>query len=535
MNDRSSHHASHPSTRGRVVLIGAGPGDPGLLTMRGHHVLADADVVVYDRDVARLLRMARPEAERIEVGAPAEGPMAQDAIAMLIAEKAREGKLVARLKWGDPFLFGSGAKEALFLHEQRVPFEVVPGVPLAMGSAYAGVPITYPGGQDALVFLRGHESAGEAAPDVDWKALASLDGTIAAYTHGRQAAAIMAMLIKHGRPASQSAALIYAGTLPQQHTITGTLTELSAVVENRDDAALLIVGEVAGLRGHLRWFDQRPLFGKRIVLTRSREQARDLVDLLEGLGAQTIEAPTFRLVPAEDPEAVDRAVASAHQYRWIVFESANAVSRFCASLLNGSRDLRALGGVRVAAIGPSTADRLESFGLRPDVVVPESGTEATANAIEANGADGALSGARVLVVRPDHGRVEQARETLASELGRRGADATDLIAYRTVAGSSETAAAQDLYRQLLDGVVDAVTFTTPTAVQRFVDLIGRDQAADLLNQTVVVAIGPVTAAAASALGIASPQVAEPFTVAGMVGTLVRELALSPSRRARTRS
>jgi uroporphyrinogen III methyltransferase/synthase len=515
-----SAQASLQSTRGRVVLIGAGPGDPGLLTTRGHHVLADADVVVYDRDVARLLRIARPEAERIEVGAPAEGAMAQDAIAMLVAEKAREGKLVARLKFGDPFLFGSGAKEALFLHEQRVPFEVVPGVPLAMGSAYAGVPITYPGGQDALVFLRGHESAGEAAPDVDWRALASLDGTIAAYTNGRQAAAILQMLIKHGRPASQSAALIYAGTLPQQQTLTGTLAELSAAAEMRDDAALLMVGDVAGLRGHLRWFDQRPLFGKRIVVTRSREQARDLVELLEGLGAQTIEAPTFRLVPAEDPEAVDRAVASASQYQWIVFESANAVSRFCSSLLNGSRDLRALGGVRVAAIGPSTADRLEAFGLRPDVVVPESGTEATANALEA---DGALKGARVLVVRPDHGRVEQAIETLASELNGRGAETTDLIAYRTVPGSSESAAAQDLYRQLLDGTVDAVTFTTPTAVQRFVDLIGRDQAADLLNQTVVVAIGPVTAAAAAALGIASPQVAAPFTVAGMVDTLVREL------------
>ena len=278
--------------------------------------------------------------------------------------------------------------------------------------------------------------------------------------------------------------------------------------------------------------NQRPLFGKRIVVTRSREQARDLVDLLEGLGAQTIEAPTFRLVPAEDPEAVDRAVASANQYRWIVFESANAVSRFCSSLLNGSRDLRALGGVRVAAIGPSTADRLESFGLRPDVVVPESGTEATANALEA---DGLLAGARVLVVRPDHGRVEQARETLASELSSRGAETTDLIAYRTVPGSSETAAAQDLYRQLLEGTVDAVTFTTPTAVQRFVDLIGRDQAADLLNQTVVVAIGPVTAAAASALGIAAPQVAEPFTVSGLVSTLVRQLALSRVEGLKTRS
>lgn len=508
--------------RGRAVLIGAGPGDPGLLTLRGHRVLADADVVVYDRDVARLLTLARPEAERLEVGAPAEGATAQDAIAMLVADKAREGLLVARLKWGDPFLFGSGAKEALFLHEQRVPFEVVPGVPLAMGSAYAGIPITYPGGQDALIFLRGHESAGDAAPDVNWQALASLEGTIASYTNGRQAAAMIELLLKHGRPATQAGALIYAGTLPQQDTVTGTLAELAVVADARDGAALLIVGDVAKLRAHLGWFDQRPLFGKRIVVTRSRDQARTLVDALEGLGAQTIEAPTFRLMPADDPEAVDRAVASIAQYTWVVFESANAVRRFFASLLNGTRDLRVLGGVRVAAIGPSTADRLLSVGLQPDAIVPESGTDATIRALEASGP---LDQARVLVVRPQHDlpRPDAARESLAAELHRRGAVVTDLVAYRTTAGSPESAAAQDLYRRLLDGQVDAVTFTTPTAVQRFVDLIGREQAADLLNQTTVVAIGPVTASAAQALGIASPVVADPFTVDGMIATLVKTL------------
>lgn len=521
----SSDSPLRTPARGRVVLIGAGPGDPGLLTQRGHRVLADADVVVYDRDVARLLTLARADAERIEVGAPAEGATAQDAIAMLVAEKAREGQLVARLKWGDPFLFGSGAKEALFLHEQRVPFEVVPGVPLAMGAAYAGIPITYPGGQDALVFLRGHESAGEAAPDVNWQALASLDGTIASYTNGRQAAAMLTLLLKHGRPATQAGALIYAGTLPQQETITGTLAELVAAAEAREGAALLIVGDVAKLRDHLGWFDRRPLFGKRIVVTRSRDQARDLVEMLESLGAQTVEAPTFRLTPADDPETIDRAAASVGQYAWVVFESANAVSRFFKSLLNGTRDLRALGGVRVAAIGPSTADRLLGFGLHPDVVVPESGTEATVRALEA---EGALAGTRILVVRPhhdrsDHGRSDAVRETLAAELGRRGADATDVIAYRTTAGAPESAAAQDLYRQLLEGQVHAVTFTTPTAVQRFVDLIGREQAADLLNQTVVVAIGPVTAAAAVALGIAAPLVADPFTVDGMIATLVKAL------------
>ncbi len=508
--------------RGRVVFIGAGPGDPGLLTTRGLRALAEADVVVYDRAVGHLLRLARPDAERIEVGAPAEGAMAQDAIAMLVADKAREGLLVARLKWGDPFLFGSGAKEALFLNEQGLPFEVVPGVPIALGSAYAGVPITYPGGQDALIFLRGHETAGEVMPNVDWHALASLGGTIASYTNSRQAGAILDALIRHGRPATQTAALISDGTFPHQHTVTGTLAELAAVTASSPDAppALLIVGDVAGLRAHLRWFDQRPLFGKRIVVTRSREQARDLVDRLEGLGAQTLEAPTFRLVPPDDPEAIERAAAAAHQYQWIVFESATASSRFLKALLNGPRDLRALGGVRVAAIGPSTADRLRSFGLTADVVVPESGTEAAADALAALGS---LTGVRVLTVRPDHGRPEHGRDTLAAELSRRGAQATDLVAYRTLTGEPESPAAQNLYRQLLEGRIDAVTFTTPTAVQRFADLIGREQAADLLNQTVVATLGPVTAAAAQALGVTTPVVADPYTIDGLVHALVRAL------------
>lgn len=508
------------TTRGRVVFIGAGPGDPGLLTTRGLRVLADADVVVYDRMVAPLLRLARPDAERIEVGAPAEGAMAQDAIAMLVADKAREGRLVARLKWGDPFLFGSGAKEALFLHEQGLSFEVVPGVPLAFGSAYAGVPLSYPGGHDALILLRGHEATREDAPDVHWRALASLDGTIAAYATGRQASIILRKLVAAGRPATHAAAFIYDVTLASQRTSTGTLASLITQLEADGadtESALLVIGDVAALRAHLRWFDERPLFGRRIVVTRSGERARDLADRLEGLGARALEAPTFRLMPADDPEAIERAVASVRQFQWVVCESANAAHRFMKAVLAGGRDLRALGGVKVAAVGPSTADQLRAVGLMPDVVVPEIGEEATCDALAAHGP---LEGARVLVIRPDHGHT---RDGLAGELRRRGADVQDLVAYRTAPEAPESGAAQELYRQLLEGRIDAVTFTTPTAVQRFVDLIGRDQAADLLNTTVVVTIGPVTAAAAQALGVTAPVIADPYTVDGLIEALVKRL------------
>ncbi|HEX5215338.1 MAG TPA: uroporphyrinogen-III C-methyltransferase [Vicinamibacterales bacterium] len=500
---------------GRVFIIGAGPGDPGLITARGVKLLSEADVIVYDRAVEAALRWARPEAERIAAGAPAEKETAQDAISMLIAEKARDGHTVARLKWGDPFVFDSGAKEALFLHEQGVQFEVVPGVPAAIGaSAYAGIPLTYPGAGDALVLLRGHEDEAGRVPDIDWEALARVDGTIACYAGGRLIPTLLQKLLDHGVAPDAAAALIVGGTLPSQRTLAATVSELleRTSSETPSETALLIVGEVSSLREHLRWFDERPLFGRKIVVTRSQEQARELVDALENLGAEAIEAPTFRLAPPEDPEAVDRAAASVDEYSWVVFESANAVARFLSALSRGPRDLRALGRVRICAIGPSTSDRLASHGIKADVHVPELGAESIGDAIESRGS---IAAQRVLVVRPDH-----LRGVVGEDLERRGAAVTDLVAYRTAAASQDSPAAQSIYRMLLDGQIDAVTFTSPTAVTRFAQLIGEEQAADLLNTTVVAPIGPVTAAAATELGITSTVMPETFTVEGLVKALV---------------
>jgi uroporphyrinogen III methyltransferase/synthase len=510
---------------GRVYLIGAGPGDPGLISVRGVQLLSEADVVVYDRDVEALLRWARPEAERIAAGAPAEREMAQDAISMLVADKARDGHVVARLKWGDAFVFDSGGKEALFLHEQGVPFEVVPGIPAAIGGpAYAGIPVTYPGAGDALVLLRGHESDTDAAPDVDWDAIAAIDGTIVCYASGRQVPAVLQALLDHGLPPDQHAALVFNGTLPGQRTVTGTVAELLAQAASGDARpALLVVGKVACLRDHLRWFDERPLFGRRIVVTRSREQAREIVDALENLGAQAIQAPTFRLGSPEDSESVDRAAASIDGYDWILFESANAVARFVGALARGPRDLRALGRVAVCAIGASTADRLLASGIKADLVIPEFRQDAIVDALRSRGT---LDGRRVLLVRPDH-----FRETLAGELANQGASVTDLIAYRIVPESPESPVAQELYRLLLEGKVDAVTFASPTALQHFVALIGQEQAIDLLNTTVVAAIGPVTAAAAAELGIHTTIVPDNFTVSGMVAGLVQHFASTAGQRA----
>jgi len=503
------------SPGGRVVLIGVGPGDPGLITIRGVRLLAGADVVVYDRGTEPALRWAAPEAERIAAGAPAERETAQDAISMLLAEKARDGHVVARLKWGDPFVFDSGGKEALFLHEQGVPFEVVPGIPTAVGAtAYAGVPLTYPGFGDALVLLRGHEDEIGNLPAVRWDAIVAAGGTVATYAGARAIPQVLQALVAHGAPGDLPAAIIYAGTLPGQRTVTGTLAGLATESTDGlpDRPALLVVGQVTGLRNYLRWFDERPLFGRRIVVTRSPEQARALVEELESLGAEAVEAPTFRLTPPDDPEAVDRAAASVDSYDWVILESANAVNRFLTALHRGPRDIRALGRVQLAAVGPSTADRLIAAGFKPDVIVPEFRVDGLGDAL---GPDEALKDRRVLVIRAEH-----LRDVVARDLARRGALVTDVVAYRSEAVSPDAPGAQQLYRELLDSRIDAVTFTSPTAVERMVGLIGQEQAADLLNTTVVAAIGPVTAAAARARGITPTIVPTAFTVTGLVEALV---------------
>jgi len=503
---------------GRVFIIGAGPGDASLMTVRGVRLLADADVVVYDKATEAALRWARPDAERIAVGAPAERAVAQDAISMLIAEKARDGHTVARLKWGDPFLFDSGAKEAMFLHEQGVAFEIVPGVTSAVGAtAYAGIPLTHPDAGDAVVLIRGHEDEVDSIPNVDWRALASLDGSIVCWAGPRLVAQILRALVDQGRSPDDAAALIYRGTRPSQRTVAGTIGELLTLVATaapeNGEAAVLVIGDVIRLREHVRWFDARPLFGKRIIITRSPDRARELADALENLGAEALLAPTFRLAPPEDPEAVDRAAASLDRYDWVVFESAAAVARFLSAVTRGPHDLRAFGRTAICAVGPSTEDQLRAGGLKPDVVIPELNVESISDAMAAHAP---IEGRSVLVVRPDH-----ERNVVSDALSRRGATVTDLTAYRTEADPPDSPAAQRLYRMLLDGEVDAVTFTSPTAVRRFASLVGDEQAADLLSTTVVACIGPVTAGAATDRGITPTVVADTFTVEGLVRALVQ--------------
>jgi uroporphyrinogen III methyltransferase / synthase len=497
-----------------VYLVGAGPGDPGLITARGLRCLAAADVVIHDHAVhPRLLRSTRPDSEHIDVGAAAPEPLQQDAISLLVLQKAAEGKVVVRLKWGDPFLFDSGGKEALFLHEHGVPFEVVPGIPAAVAmAAYAGVPITYPGAGDTVTLVRGHESGSDKPLALDWNHLAPRSGTLVCYAGPQQLPRLIHGLLTHGHSNEEPAALVYDGTLPTQQTIQGTLGELNAQARDGADSrpALVIVGRTTALLEHVRWFDVRPLFGRRIVVTRSREQAGELVELLEELGARTVEAPTIRIEPPDDVRSLDEACAQAGTFDWIVFTSANGVDFFMGRLLAGPGDVRDLKGVRLCTIGPATADRLRRFGIRVDLMPAEYRAEAVLDALQAHGD---LENQRILLPRANI-----ARDLLAEELRRAGAEVREIAAYRTELVEGDPGS--DLYRMLLEGQIDVVTFTSASTVRNFARQFGADTAADLLRTTIVASIGPVTAEAARHLNIETTIMPSSYTIPALVEAIV---------------
>jgi len=501
-----------------VYLVGAGPGDPTLISVRGQRYLEAADVVIYDHRIhARLLREARADAERIDVGPAAPKRLEQDAICFLLAEKARDGKTVVRLKWGDPFVFDSGGKEALFLHEHGIPFEVVPGIPVSIGgTAYAGIPVTYPEAGDVLTIVRGHEHESDITSNDEWRALAGIAGPIICYARKRQVQAMSDALISNGRAPDESAALNYDATLPSQRTVEGTLETIGSIAD-ADHAGLMVIGAVAGLRAHLRWFDNRPLSGRRIIVTRSREQATELIDMLEERGAEAIPAHSIRIAAAEDPGPLEEACQQAGSFNWIIFASANAVDYFMRGLLVRG-DVRDLHGVRLCTVGPSTAARLQRYGVRVDLTPAEFRADALLDALKAFGP---LHGQRILIPRTNI-----ARDRLAEELREAGAEVVDIIAYRTIPGGIERSGEYDIYRLLLDRQIDAVTFASASAVRNFVSMIGEDQAADLLKSTVVASIGPVTAEAAQQLGIQTTVMPARCTMPDLVDALVEHFAES---------
>ena len=513
-----------------MYLVGAGPGDPGLLTLRGGELLVTADAIVYDalaNPALLALASVRERDEPVELhavgkrgGAPESAK--QHEINELLIRLAREGKRVVRLKGGDPFVFGRGSEEAQALARAGIRFEVVPGVTAGIAApAYAGIPVTHRRASTSVTFVTGREDpSDDNGGSVDWSALARAGGTIVLYMGVTRLPQIVSALVAGGMPASTPAAAVQWGTYPRQRTATATLGTLVSEIERVGlrPPVITVIGSVVSLRDEIGWFERRPLFGRRIVVTRSREQAGEFVEMLEERGAEAIMAPTIRIAPPEDGRPLDEACDRVSTYDWIVFTSANGVDHFMTRLL-ASHDVRDLKGVRICTVGPTTATHVQRLGIRVDLMPPEFRAEAIVDAL-AKVDD--LQGRRILLPRADI-----ARDVLADALRDAGAEVTDVTAYRTVEGSSERDSDQDLYRMLLDRQIDAVTFTSASTVRNFVNVIGRDQAADLLRSTVVASIGPVTAEAAQQLDIATTVMPARYTIPDLVDALVEYFTRNP--------
>ena len=495
---------------GKVFLVGAGPGDPRLLTVGAMNCLRKADVVVYDHLADEsILSYVPPTAERIYVGKQSrKHTMQQEDINVLLADKADEGKTVVRLKGGDPFVFGRGGEEALVLLARGIPFEVLPGVTSAISvPAYAGIPVTHRGVAVSFAVITGHEDPTKSESHVQWKHLATGVDTLIFLMGVANLPVITKNLIAYGRPADTPAAIIRWGTRPNQETYVTTLGEAAAMAE-RDGIrppAIFIVGEVVNLRDQLRWFDRadiRPLHGKNILVTRARAQASDLTEKLTALGASCIEAPVIRLAPpADNYAALDRAIGELHTYHWLIFTSVNGAEHFFSRLHTAGKDSRALGYAKIAAIGSATAKALCSFGIHADIVPEEFRAEALIDAL----APILPPRARILLAR-----AQEARDVLPESLRSHGAAVDVIPAYETV---PEREGGEELAEQLMRGEIDFVTVTSSSTVKNLVRQLGNITP---LQHTKIACIGPVTAETARSFALEPDIIAENYTIDGLV-------------------
>lgn len=495
-----------------MYLVGGGPGDPGLLTVRALEVLQHADVVVYDRlSQESLLDLAPSDAECIDVGkAPGQARRSQEEINALLIERGKGGQAVVRLKGGDPFVFARGGEEAAALLAAGVDFEVVPGISSALAvPAYAGIPVTLRHSSTSVTIVTGHEDpvAGESGT-VDWRAVAQVGGTIVILMGVARIGRIAAALMAGGRSPDTPAASIQWGTRPEQHTVRATL----GTIANQDLGApsVIVVGDVAAC--DLSWYEKRPLFGRRIVVTRAREQASELVSKLHALGAETVEVPAIELRdPVDGGAALRDAVAELASFDWVVLTSPNGARALLVALRTQGLDARAFGPARVAAIGPGTADALAAGNVLVDLVPPEFVAESLVEAFPTPPQGNSRRGGKVLLAR-----AAAARDVLPEGLRARGWDVHVVEAYRTAAAPLDADRRADL------ASADLITFTSSSTVTRFLDAAGHESLPG-----VVAAIGPVTAATARERGVQVDVEAEVHSIDGLVDAILGWAAARP--------
>jgi len=495
---------------GKVYLVGAGPGDPGLITVKGLDCLRGADVIVYDRLVNEsLLRGTNSDAERIYVGKAAnQASWRQKDINGLLLRKAREGKVVVRLKGGDPFVFGRGGEEAEVLAINRIPFEVVPGISSAVAvPAYAGIPVTDRRFASSFTVIKGHKAHGKGGASTSWHELRNGPDTLVILMGMANLEKVIEEIMESNRPPSTPVAVISNGTSHRQRVVTGTLKDIMARVESEriHPPAVVVVGEVARLREHLCWFDNRPLFGKRVLIIGALQQTTQLGQLLRGCGAVPVELPVSEVELAPTPGELDGAILNLGDYHWLIFTSVSGVDAFFQRLYAQNRDARGLVHLRLGVIGPTTAKALEERGLRADYMP----SRYTISGFLAGLKSQDIAGCRVLLPRSD-----TAGKKLAAGLERLGAEVCEVIAYRTI---PNIMAVSEVKQMFASGEIDLVAFTSPSTVAYVAAAL--DKGRRTLDKGLVACIGPKTATAASRAGIKVDIVARKHTIPGLVDAI----------------
>jgi uroporphyrinogen III methyltransferase/synthase len=510
-----------PGTSGKVYLVGAGPGDPGLLTLRGKECLAQADVVLYDYLANPvLLDWAPPSAERIYVGRRGRGAYQhQDDVNRMLVDKARQGKIVVRLKGGDPFVFGRGGEEAEAVANAGLAFEVVPGVTSAVAvPAYAGIPVTHRTLASTVTFVTGHEDPAKGETMLEWPRLATGDGTLVFLMGMKNLPAIVDHLLAEGKAIGTPVALIRWGTRAGQRTVVGTLQDIMQKARDAEiePPTVIVVGEVVRLREQLNWFERRPLFGRRVLVTRAREQAGELSRLLAEQGAEPVECPVIAMVPPDSWDEVDDAISELPSYQWVVFTSVNGVRPFMERMRLAGRDARALSGAKLCCIGPRTAEELGKYGLKADVIPTQFQAEGLIESMKSAG----MAGRRVLLAR-----AAAAREVLPEELRRAGADVRVVTVYRTVRPPTEV---DQLKERLRNRHLHILTFASSSTVRNFAALFdSREEMLKLTAGTAIACIGPITARTAEEEGLHPTILPKENTMPSLVDALIEYCRAQP--------
>jgi len=500
-------------SKGTVYLVGAGPGDAGLMTLRGAELLARADVVVHDALVnPNLLRLAPPTAEVIYAGKRAKDhAIPQAELNQLLVAKAREGKCVVRLKGGDPYIFGRGGEEAEELAVAKVPFEVVPGISsIVAGPNYAGIPLTHREHCSSFTVITGHEDPDKEETALDYAQLAKLPGTKVILMGVERIRTIAESLVAHGMDKSTPVGMVRWGTTGRQESIEGTLGTIAGIVAEKKFSApaVTIIGGVVKLRGKLNWFEQRALFGRRIVVTRTREQASQLARQLLELGAEVLEIPTIKIVPPDEKQPLLESMRGLGEYDWIIFTSPNGVTVFFDYFFKAFEDVRALGNVRLAAVGPATAARLRELHLRVDAMPEEYLAKKIAKAVSEFES---VENLRFLLAR-----AQVANPELVKELEDRGAIVDDVAVYKTV---SETADVNGAAARLLEDGADWITFTSSSTVENFHARFDLPKLMRKFPRIQLASIGPETTKAITALGLKPAIEARQHTIDGLIQAL----------------